>query len=88
MTRQTLVDALERLFWTAVAGILTALSTVQLDLGPTWTPIVMAAYTAVLLFLRNRLPVLPSPGAGLPRLEQRTTIDLREDPDQPDVFRP
>ena len=68
MTRQTFIDALERLFWTAVAGALTALSAVQFDFGPVWTPLVAAGYTAVLLAVRKWFPVFPDPGSGLPGL--------------------
>lgn len=72
MTRQTFIDALERLFWTAVAGALTALSAVQFDFGPTWTPLVAAAFTAVLIAVRKALPVFPNPGDGLPGLPTET----------------
>lgn len=67
---KTLIDALERLVWTAVAGALTALSAVQLDFGPTWTPFVVAAYTGVLLVVRRFVPALPDPGRGLPGLRE------------------
>lgn len=70
MTRKTLIDALERLVWTAVAGALTALSAVQFDLGPTWTPLVAVVWTGLLVAVRKVVPALPDPGAGLPGLRE------------------
>jgi len=66
-------DLAERVLWTAVAAGIAALGEIQFELGPVWTPIVTAAVTGVLVWLRKQVPVLPNPGAGLPGLPTAKT---------------
>lgn len=65
-------DALERIFWTAVAAAGGAVAGAALFDVETWRAAAMAACAAavdaVLLIARWRLSVLPNPGAGLPGL--------------------
>ena len=66
-------DLAERVLWTGVAAAVTALGQIQFDLGAVWTPIATAAVTAVLVWLRRQVPVLPNPGSGLPGLPTAKT---------------
>lgn len=65
-------DAIERIFWTAVAAAGMAVAGAALLDVETWKAAAMAASAAaidaVLLIARWRLSVLPNPGAGLPGL--------------------
>lgn len=65
-------DAIERIFWTAVAAAGAAVTGAALFDVESWRAAAMAATAAaidaVLLVARWRLSVLPNPGAGLPGL--------------------
>lgn len=52
-----LPDIAYKVFWTAVAAGLGYLSTVTIDVGPEWTPIVATVYTAVLVKIREIVAV-------------------------------
>lgn len=82
MANATFRDALERMFWTGVVtgfttvpttqitasvagGSLDGLATVGLSFGAAF---VGAFLNGILVFARQRLSVLPDPGAGLPGL--------------------
>lgn len=65
-------DAIERIFWTAVAAAGAAVTGAALFDVESWRAAAMAATAAaidaVLVIARWRLSVLPNPGAGLPGL--------------------
>lgn len=61
-------DALERLFWTAVAAVLAAVPSIITDLPYWWVPVLTPVVNWALIWVRSKVPVLPNPGAGLPGL--------------------
>lgn len=77
-------DLAERLFWTVVAAALTNLGSVGLLDVAAWKAAALAAINGAVTFLlvvaRQRLAVLPDPGAGLPGLPAddagNGTVDL------------
>lgn len=50
---ENLTDIGYKAFWTAVAAVLGYLSTVTIDVGPEWTPLVTTIATAVLVTARQ-----------------------------------
>lgn len=65
-------DTIERVFWSTVAAALGAVPSAALFDVETWklaaSAGVTGAVTAVLVYARYRLKVLPDPGDGLPGL--------------------
>lgn len=61
-------DALERVFWTGLAGILAALPSIFSDLPYWWVPILLPIINYALVWVRSKVPALPNPGEGLPGL--------------------
>jgi hypothetical protein len=64
-TTMDLPDIGYKAFWTAIAAFLSYLSTVTIDVGAEWTPLVTTVFTAVLVAAREwvaRRNTTPEPG--------------------------
>ena len=71
--RDKIIDLAERVFWTFVAAGLAAIPVIISDLDPWLVVPITAGINAALVWVRQRVPGLPDPGAGLPGLRKSGT---------------
>lgn len=61
-------DVAERLAWTAVSSALGAVAAGMAGLDAPWVPVVVVLINALTLVVRQHVPGVPPPGAGIPGL--------------------